>query len=81
MLERRTRKEISDVRTRERHRARERDRRYRKRLAAGVVTVAVEVDAVVLNFLIATRWLDESEAGDKARIAEAIAAMLKGAAR
>ena len=43
-----------------------RDRRYRKRQAAGVMTVAVEIDAMTLDFMIATQWLAESEAGDQA---------------
>ena len=33
----------------------------------------------MINFLIATRWLDGSEAGDKRKIGEAIGELIKDA--
>lgn len=39
-----------------------------------------EYDARVLNFLIETRWLAESDAGDKAKIGEAVTRMVADAA-
>jgi len=56
-------------------------RAWRRRRAAGVMVVPVEIDAAVLDLLITTGWLAELEAGDKAAIGRAIAAMLKDAAR
>jgi hypothetical protein len=40
-------------------RRRERQRRYRQRAAAGIWLMPVEVDAAIVDMLIATHWLGE----------------------
>jgi len=58
-----------------------RDREYRRRQAAGTMTVMVEVDHAIVDFLIETRWLLEPEAGDRRTIGSAIGGLLREARR
>ena len=59
----------------------ERDRRHRQNLRDKKRCVTVRVDGAVINWLIYTRWLDERDAADRARIGDAIGAMLTDSAR
>jgi hypothetical protein len=58
-----------------------RTRRYRQRRQKGIAMVLVEVDAGVLDFMIMTRWLCESEADKPHAIGPAISALLRDAAK
>jgi hypothetical protein len=58
-----------------------RSRRYRANLKAGRASAWVEYGAGELDFLIATRWLDERDAGNRRKVGLAIAAMLRDSAR
>jgi hypothetical protein len=53
-----------------------RQRRYRARLKSGTMPVTVEIDATIVNMLIATEWLAERDAGDRLKIAAALTAMI-----
>ena len=44
---------------------------------AGRMMVLIEVDGAMIDFMIATRWLREDEAGDKRAIGEAITEMVR----
>jgi hypothetical protein len=59
---------------------RTRQRAYRARLRARRILVGVEVDAAIVDLLCRLRWLREADAGDRARIGQAVAAMLREAA-
>jgi hypothetical protein len=63
-----------------RRQASARTRRARRRAREGKAMAMFEYDARVLNFLIETRWLAESDAGDKAKIGEAVTRMVADAA-
>ena len=54
--------------------------RYRKRQVCGVVSVPVEVDAAVVDFLIRTEWLTEREAADRRAVGAAVSRVLKDSA-
>jgi hypothetical protein len=54
-------------------------RAYRQRLKAGRIVVGVELDAVLIDFLIRLGWLEEKRANDKKAIALAITAVLADA--
>jgi hypothetical protein len=57
-------------------------RRYRERLRAGLMVPSMPgIGADEVEFLIATRWLDERDAADRREVGAAIAAMLKASAR
>ena len=62
-----------------------RQSQYRRRMRRGIVMVQVEIDAVVLNFLVETRWLSAADADDVKRCRKAagnaISAMLKVSAK
>lgn len=58
-----------------------RQRAWRARQAHGEAIAPVPYDAAVVNFLIATRWLDPALADDRAEIGKAIGAMAKDAAK
>ena len=58
-----------------------RDKRYRARSGRGLMVVPVEIDGAMLDFLIATHWLAESEAADRAAIGAAIGDLLTDAMR
>jgi hypothetical protein len=59
---------------------RERKRRRAKRAAAGLACCTVEHDATMLQFLIATRWLEEADADDPDKVGAAVSAMWRQAA-
>jgi hypothetical protein len=59
---------------------RERKKRREARAAAGLSCCTVEHDAAMLEFLIATHWLGESDADDPAKVGEAVAAMWRKSA-
>jgi hypothetical protein len=56
-------------------------RQYRARQRAGIAIAPVPYDGKVVNFLIATHWLDAALADDRAEVGKAIRAMVAGAAR
>jgi hypothetical protein len=56
-------------------------RRYRERLRSGERVARVPYDHRTVDFLIATQWLAESEAGDVAKVADAIARLLAATAK
>jgi hypothetical protein len=62
-------------------RRRARDRRYRARKSRCAAVAPVEFDSGVVDFLIATHWLDEREAEDRHAIGAAISAALRDAMR
>jgi hypothetical protein len=66
-----------DADKRERRRAlrRERKKRRMRREAAGLSCCNAEYDGAMLQFLIATHWLDESDAGDPVKVGAAVSAM------
>jgi hypothetical protein len=66
---------------RQRERRRLSQRAYRARVKACRTTVTVELGARELDFLIATRWLSESDAGRKAAIGAAVTALIADSAR
>src|SRR5262245_26911725 len=55
--------------------------RYRARLAAGEKVYGVVADDAVLEYLIATLWLDRALSGDKVEVAKAISRMLADSAK
>jgi hypothetical protein len=55
---------------------RARQARYARRQRDGLGVYAVEASAAVLNALIALGWLKECDAGDRAQVGRAIAAVL-----
>ncbi len=59
----------------------ERDRRYRRRLARGVMTVMIEIDAAIIDRLVQWHWLEPRDVHERDEIARAIAAMLADAAK
>lgn len=61
---------------------RDRWRVYRARQRAGLLVPAMPgIGADEIEFLIATQWLDERDAGDRRKVGEAIGRMLKASAR
>jgi hypothetical protein len=58
-----------------------RQRRYRRRACAGRIMVKIEVNAAVVELLIKTQWLTESDADDRAAIGSALERMLAYSAR
>jgi hypothetical protein len=73
------------VRKRKRETTRERrrlaQREYRRRLDAGRITVAVEIDAAVVEMLVASRWLPDGDSADRKQIGKALSAMVAEAAK
>jgi len=60
----------------------ERKERYRDRQRRGVVCPrGIEVSAVGIDFLIATRWLREEDAADLLEIGRAVTAMIEESGR
>jgi hypothetical protein len=57
-----------------------RQRRYRRRQRDGSMPITIDVDGPIVAMLVATGWLREADAGDRAKIAAAVTAMLKDAA-
>jgi hypothetical protein len=57
-----------------------RQQRYRRRQRTGAMPIVVDVDGPIVGLLIATRNLAEADAGDRAKVAAALAAMLAEAA-
>jgi hypothetical protein len=55
---------------------RQRQAAYRRRQRAGKILVGVEVDAAVVDMLVAMHWLREGDAGDRSKIGAAISHML-----
>jgi hypothetical protein len=58
---------------------RARQRRYLRRVESGLVVVPVECDGAILTMLIATGWLREAHADDRAKVGDAIARLLADA--
>jgi hypothetical protein len=59
-----------------------RKRRYRQRVRDGKMTLTIEVDATLIDFLALTGWLERrQECFERAEIAAAIERMLHDAAR
>ena len=56
-------------------------RQWRARQRDGIAIAFVPYDSNVINFLIATRWLDPARADDRTEIGKAIAALIADAAR
>jgi hypothetical protein len=54
---------------------------YRARQARGEFLAPVPVDAAILGFLTRHRWLDERDAHDAKKVAEAIVDLLKLSAK
>jgi hypothetical protein len=65
---------------RKRQNRRDRKRRRAARVKAGLACCLVEHDHAMLDFLIATHWLAESDADDPAKIGEAVSAMWRKSA-
>src|SRR5262245_41601813 len=61
--------------------AKEATARYRARLAAGEKVYGVVADDAVLEYLIATLWLDRALSGDKVEVGKAISRMLADSAK
>ena len=59
----------------------DRKARYRPRQAEGRAVYSVEVGPEVLDLLVATRWLPETDASDRQAVGAAIRELLKDAAR
>jgi hypothetical protein len=57
-----------------------RQKRYRERARRGVGCCICEYDLHVVEFLIATHWLDAADAGDAKAIGRAISASMQDAA-
>jgi len=55
---------------------RQRNQRYLARLRSGQTVVRVTVDERIIGFLIRSEWLLDREAGDNAKIADAIERLL-----
>ncbi|MGY4602633.1 hypothetical protein ACVW16_001045 [Bradyrhizobium sp. USDA 4474] len=64
-----------------RERRRLAQREYRRRLDAGRMAVSVEISADVIEMLIASRWLLDSESSDRSKIGLALGAMVAEAAK
>jgi hypothetical protein len=64
-----------------RRRARERQRACRRRQRNGRAVYKVEIGPEILDLLIRTRWLPESDASNDRRVAQAIANLLADAAQ
>lgn len=64
----------------QRERRRLAQREYRRRLDAGRMSVAVEIDAAVVEMLVTSHWLADSETADRNKIGKALAAMVTEAA-
>jgi hypothetical protein len=65
----------------QRERRRLAQREYRRRFDAGKWIEPVEIDADVIEMLIATGWLKQTEREDHKRIGVAISAMMAEAAK
>ena len=61
--------------------ARIRYARYRMRRDRGEAVAMVSYGAAEIDFLIATRWLRECDAGDRRKVGDAIGRMLAASAR
>jgi hypothetical protein len=61
---------------RRRRAASARQRRYRRRQREGSWPVTIEINAAIVNLLIAAKWLGEPDAADRPKITAAIEAML-----
>jgi hypothetical protein len=59
---------------------RERKKRREMREAAGLACCMVEYDGAMLQFLIATHWLAEADADDRAKVSAAVGAMWRKSA-
>ena len=57
-----------------------RKKRRAKRAKAGLACCTVEHDDAMLEFLIATHWLDEADADDPGKVGEAVSAMWRQSA-
>ena len=68
-------------RTGKRERRRLAQRRYRQRADHGCTVVQVEINAEIVEMLIASRWLIEDGCGDRGKIGAAVGAMITEAAR
>lgn len=66
----------ADRQRRARAAASARQRRYRARLRAGAMPIMIEIGAATITMLIATEWLAERDAGDRAKIAAALTGMI-----
>ena len=64
-----------------RDRQRLQQRRYRQRVRDGEGVALAPFNAEIIAFLIETKWLCEREAGDRARIGQAMSAALADAAK
>jgi hypothetical protein len=60
---------------------RDRHFRFRQRRKAGKAVAPIEFDGAVIDFLIKTSWLVESEACDRAAVGSAVSRMLAASAR
>jgi hypothetical protein len=61
--------------------AAERQRRRRARARRGEIVVPTPVCASVLDTLVALRWLDDRDAADRAKVGDAIGALLSDLAK
>ena len=64
-----------------RDRQREHQREYRRRQRAGEGVAPAPFTVAIVNFLIETKWLAETDAGDRAAIGKAMSAALANAAK
>ena len=64
-----------------RERRRLAQRRYRQRADHGCTIVQVEINAQIVEMLIASRWLTEGDCGDRGKIGAAVGAMITEAAK
>jgi hypothetical protein len=64
-----------------RQRRREQQRRHRQREREGKRVYPIELDGLILDFLVHTEWLAEAVASDDGAVAAAVTALLTDAAR
>jgi hypothetical protein len=64
----------------DRARARRRQQRYRERLKAGLISISLDVDSKVVDWLMRTKWLCKRDYHSRAEIAAAVAALLADSA-